>query len=61
MEEKNTQWHREEYKELTRKPPEKRIALTRKQIFLLLREEDLTQLEWGQPPIYTHYINPNLP
>lgn len=37
------------------------VRLTRAQIFRLLAEEDLSQLERGQPPIFTHYINPNLP
>lgn len=38
-----------------------KVKLTRAQIFRLLREEDLSQDEVGQTPVFTHYINPNLP
>lgn len=38
-----------------------KVKLSRAQIFRLLQEENLGELENWQPPIYTHYINPNLP
>ena len=43
------------------KSPMGRIHLSRAQIFRLLKEEDLNELERGQAPIYTQFINPNLP
>ena len=41
--------------------PREPVRLTRAQIFKLLDQENLGELERGQPPIYTQYINPNLP
>jgi len=38
-----------------------RVHLTRAQIFKLLQKEDLDELEKWQAPIYTQFINPNLP
>lgn len=40
--------------------PVVRIHLTRQQIYRLLQEENLSELERGQPPIYTQFVNPNL-
>lgn len=43
------------------KSPMGRIHLSRDQIFKLLKEEDMNELERGKAPIYTQFINPNLP
>jgi len=36
-------------------------SITREQIFKLLQEENMSELERGQAPIYTQFVNPNLP
>lgn len=41
--------------------PVVRIHLSREQIFKLLNEENMDELERGQAPIYTQFVNPNLP
>lgn len=41
--------------------PYQRIKLTREQIYKLLREETLSEYERWQGPVFTFYINPNLP
>lgn len=41
--------------------PVVRIHLTREQIYRLLQEENMSELERGQAPIYTQFVNPNLP
>jgi len=59
--EKKSQIELELPKIVPMKSPMGRVHLSRDQIFKLLKQEDLGELDRGQAPIYTQFINPNLP
>lgn len=59
--EKQSQIELEELRVRPMRLPVVRIHLTREQIYRLLQQEDMNELERGQAPIYTQFVNPNLP